>query len=114
MVPGEGTIQKLRAGEPETRAIREALNSFGAILPAEPDAKTIHRLLDQFTRRPPALRKFQVCVGIRLCGQAQPAKIAARSEARSLFCSLTQLNCSSAEMAYGNRIVYVSSKPIRR
>ena len=49
-VLSDRTVQKLRSGEPGTRAIRNALAALGAELPREPDAEALRRLLDQYTR----------------------------------------------------------------
>ena len=50
-VLSDRALQKLRAGEPGTRAIRESLATLGVHLPPGPIGEALNPLLDRYTRR---------------------------------------------------------------
>jgi hypothetical protein len=50
-VLSDRTLQKLRSGEPGTRAVRDSLSSLGIHLPPGPVGEALNPLLDRYTRR---------------------------------------------------------------
>ncbi len=49
-VLSERTLQKLRSGEPGTRAIRAAFAAWGAEMPATMDAEAVRELVARYTQ----------------------------------------------------------------
>ncbi len=70
------TIQKLRSGEPGTRAIRQALASVGLALPEGPVGEELTALLDKYTRsvRHPGNFKYLWCLS-RAAEQHLPSSL---------------------------------------
>ncbi len=75
-VLSDRTIQKLRSGEPGTRAIRQALASVGLLLPDGPVGADLSTLLDKCTRsvRHPGNFKYAWCFS-RAAGRHLPCSL---------------------------------------
>jgi hypothetical protein len=63
-VLSDRTIQKLRAGEPGTRAIRQAFLALGVVLPESQDAEKVRNVLDHHTTAVRHPGNFKYCWGL--------------------------------------------------